>query len=73
LREIDQVLGILPDAEEGLDADVEALLRARLAARAAGDWAESDRIRDQLAAGGIVVEDTRDGQRWRRGLGPNHA
>ena len=39
------------------------------AARAARDWAGSDRLRDELAARGIAVEDTRDGQRWRRARG----
>ena len=42
------------------------LLDERIAARAARDWAASDRLRDELAARGISVEDTRDGQRWRR-------
>ena len=42
------------------------MLEARAAARAARDWAGSDRLRDELAARGIAVEDTRDGQRWRR-------
>jgi cysteinyl-tRNA synthetase len=32
----------------------------------ARDWAASDRLRDELLARGIAVEDTRDGQRWRR-------
>jgi len=66
LRDLDQVLAILPDPEPALDADVEVLLAAREAARAARDWAASDRLRDELAARGIGVEDTRDGQRWRR-------
>ena len=43
-----------------------SLLDERVAARAARDWAASDRLRDELAARGIAVEDTRDGQRWRR-------
>ena len=66
LRDLDQVLAILPEPEAGLDADAEQLLAAREAARAARDWAASDRLRDELAARGISVEDTRDGQRWRR-------
>ena len=66
LRDLDQVLAILPDAEPGLDPEVERLLADRVAARAARDWAASDRLRDELAARGIAVEDTRDGQRWRR-------
>ena len=60
--------GILPDAEpaEALDPAVASLLEARVAARAARDFAASDRLRDELAAIGVMVEDTRDGQRWRR-------
>jgi cysteinyl-tRNA synthetase len=73
LREIDQVLGVLPDAADQVEPDVEAMLEARAAARSARDWAESDRLRDALAARGIAVEDTRDGQRWRRAPEPNRA
>ncbi|MFN8632019.1 MAG: hypothetical protein U0838_17380 [Chloroflexota bacterium] len=60
------MLGLLPPAEDALDADLQAMLDARVAARAAKQWARSDRLRDELAAHGIAVEDTRDGQRWRR-------
>jgi cysteinyl-tRNA synthetase len=66
LRATDTVLGVLPDPADHLDADLRALLEDRVAARAARDWASSDRLRDELAARGIAVEDTRDGQRWRR-------
>ena len=66
LRDLDQVLAILPEPEPGLDGETQALLDARAAARAARDWAASDRLRDELAARGVAVEDTRDGQRWRR-------
>jgi cysteinyl-tRNA synthetase len=66
IRELDQVLAILPDEEIDLEPDVAALLMEREAARAARDWAASDRLRDELATRGVVVEDTRDGQRWRR-------
>ena len=38
----------------------------RVAARAAREWARSDELREDLAARGVLVEDTRDGQRWRR-------
>jgi len=49
------------------DADIEALLAARQAARAAKHFAESDRIRDQLAAAGILLEDKAGGAtQWRR-------
>jgi cysteinyl-tRNA synthetase len=67
LREIDRVLAILPEAaDDALAPEAAALLGAREAARAARDFAASDRLRDELAALGIAVEDTRDGQRWRR-------
>jgi cysteinyl-tRNA synthetase len=67
LRELDSVLAIGPAGSEGVvDPDVAALLKARVDARAARDWPASDRLRDQLEAKGIAVEDTRDGQRWRR-------
>ena len=66
LRDLDRVLDVLPDEDDGLDPEAMALLDARAAARAARDWPESDRLRDELAARGVAVEDTRDGQRWRR-------
>jgi cysteinyl-tRNA synthetase len=66
LRDLDSVLGVLPEAGEALEPDLTALIEARAAARRARDWAASDRIRDELADRGIAVEDTRDGQRWRR-------
>ena len=55
------------DQDGGIaEAEIDALVAARLAARAAKNWAESDRIRDQLKAQGVLVEDSKDGQRWRR-------
>jgi cysteinyl-tRNA synthetase len=67
LRDLDRVLGVLPEsAEETLEPELQAMLDERAAARAARDWATSDRLRDELADRGVAVEDTRDGQRWRR-------
>jgi cysteinyl-tRNA synthetase len=66
LRDLDQVLGVLPEEADALDPETAALLEARATARAARDWAASDRLRDELAERGVAVEDTRDGQRWRR-------
>ena len=66
LRDVDAVLGVLSDDASELGAEAEALLEAREAARSARDFAASDRLRDELAGLGITVEDTRDGQRWRR-------
>jgi cysteinyl-tRNA synthetase len=66
LRRLDVVLGILADENDELDDDLRQLIDERLAARARKDWAASDRLRDELIGRGIAVEDTRDGQRWRR-------
>jgi cysteinyl-tRNA synthetase len=66
LRRLDDVLAILPDEEDELDDELRQLLDERLAARARKDWVASDRLRDELMTRGIAVEDTRDGQRWRR-------
>jgi len=67
LLDFDRVLGLSLDApaepEAGeLPAGAAELLEARAAARAAKDWAESDRLRDELAAMGVEVRDTPQGQ-----------
>ena len=55
------------DAGDGpTDADIDALLRERADARKAKDFATSDKIRDDLAAQGIIIEDGPDGATWRR-------
>jgi cysteinyl-tRNA synthetase len=61
--------GGLGEAESGAGLstdDIEALIAQRLEARANKDWAESDRIRDELAEQGIVLEDGAGGTTWRR-------
>jgi cysteinyl-tRNA synthetase len=79
LRQLAGVLGLLGLAPEawfragaaagGLsDAGIETLIAARLAARKAKNWAESDRIRDELATAGVILEDKPGGvTTWRRG------
>ena len=78
LRQLGGVLGILqsdPDAylrgasERGglSDAEIDALIGQRRAARQAKQWAEADRIRDALSAAGVVLEDGAQGTIWRRG------
>ena len=67
----DDVLGVLPlvDRERGggpLEAESEELLSRRAEARARRDYALSDQIRRDLLARGIIVEDTAQGQRWKR-------
>jgi cysteinyl-tRNA synthetase len=66
LRRIDDVLGVMEGRAESLAPELGRLLDERAAARAARDWARSDALRVQLAEAGLVVEDTPDGQRWRR-------
>ena len=65
----DGVLGVLPRAAEVLPAEVEARIAARNAARRRRDFSEADRIRDELAARGIVLEDTPGGTRWKKASG----
>ena len=66
--ELMDVLGLLynRNAEKNLDDEIEALIQARNDARKAKNWAEADRIRDELKAQGIVLEDTPQGVKWHR-------
>ena len=77
LRELGGLLGLLAEAPEqylkggmadgGLaDHEIEALIAARIQARAERNWAEADRIRDELKAQGVVLEDGGQGTSWRR-------
>jgi len=62
-----RVLGFATGGEKLSDVEVAKLIEARQAARTARNFQESDRIRQQLADNGIIVEDTRDGSvRWKR-------
>ena len=61
------VLGIIVEKkEELLDADIEALIQERQAARKARNFARADEIRAELLEKGIVLEDTREGVKWKR-------
>jgi cysteinyl-tRNA synthetase len=58
--------GVPTDAAAIEPAEIERLLQARVAARKGRNWAESDRIRDELAARGVLLEDGPTGTTWRR-------
>ena len=65
--ELSDVLGIpFAEKKDELTSEQEALFNARKDARKAKNWAESDRIRDELKAQGILVEDTPQGMKWKR-------
>ena len=85
LRALGAVLGLLDaDAEAWLrgasavegagrgpdDGEIEAMIARRAAARARRDWGEADRLRDELAAVGVVLEDGARGTVWRRARPP---
>jgi cysteinyl-tRNA synthetase len=66
LARVDGVLALQPDAGAAIPEEVEELLAARAVARAAKEWKKSDELRDQIAALGWLVKDTKDGQRVTR-------
>lgn len=66
LMELSEVLGLLSKKEESIDDEIEALIEERQKARKEKNWALSDKIRDDLKAQGIVLEDTPSGVKWKR-------
>ena len=67
VHEFTDVLGLLYSRkEESLDEKVEQMIADRQAARAAKNWAEADRIRDELKAMGIELKDTKQGVQWKK-------
>ena len=72
LTSMDEVMGLLSVAHEGLEVDddfaseIESLIAERKAARADSDFARADAIRDELGERGIVLEDSAGGTRWKR-------
>ncbi len=65
--ELMNVLGLLYNRKTAsLDDEIEALIEARNEARKSKNWTEADRIRDELKAQGIVLEDTPQGVKWHR-------
>ncbi len=67
LEELCGILGLKTEArEEQLDSEIEALIAERQAARKNRDFAKADAIRDRLQEKGIILEDTREGVKWKR-------
>jgi cysteinyl-tRNA synthetase len=67
LKRFDSVLNIFGEADrELLDSEIQALIDERHEARRRRDFGRADEIRDELLQRGIVLEDTKDGVRWRR-------
>ena len=68
INRIDSVLNIFGEQQrEILDSEIQALLDQRQEARRRRDFARADEIRRELADRGIILEDTKDGVRWKRG------
>lgn len=67
MAKFDKVLGVIGEVkkEEKLPKEVEELIQKREEARKAKDWATADKIREELKAMGIIIEDMPDGVRWR--------
>lgn len=64
---LSDICGLIVDKkEEILDTEIEALIQERQDARKAKNFARADEIRDMLAAQGIILEDTREGVKWKR-------
>ena len=67
LNTLCDVLGIILEQEEELlDADIEALIQERTDAKKAKNFARADEIRDELKNRGIILEDTREGVKWKK-------
>lgn len=64
---LSDICGLIVDKEEDmLDSDIEQLIEERQAARKAKNFARADEIRDELMEKGIILEDTREGVKWKR-------
>ncbi|MDE6961879.1 MAG: cysteine--tRNA ligase, partial [Lachnospiraceae bacterium] len=67
LQDLCGILGIITEKQgELLDGEIERLIEERQAARKAKDFARADEIRNLLLKKGIVLEDTREGVKWKR-------
>ncbi len=68
LNALCDVLGLLTKSEEALPEDIQRMVDERAAARKNKDWKKSDELRDAIKAAGYTLEDTREGQKVRKGV-----
>ena len=67
IAELSGVLGLIVEKEEEMLAeDIEKMIQERQAARKARDFKKADAIRDELLRRGIILEDTREGVKWKK-------
>ena len=68
LKALADVLGLLQKTDDALPAEIQAMVDERAAARKNKDWKRSDELRDAIKAAGYILEDTREGQKVRKGV-----
>ena len=67
IQDLCDILGLITEKKaELLDADIENLIQERQNARKAKNFARADEIRNELLEKGIILEDTREGVKWKR-------
>ena len=67
IQDLCEILGLITEKKvELLDADIENLIQERQDARKAKNFARADEIRNELLEKGIILEDTREGVKWKR-------
>ena len=65
MSDFDKVLGVLEHEKKDIGKGVEKLIADREAARAAKDWKKADEIRDKINSMGIILEDSKNGVKWK--------
>ena len=65
MMEFDKILGILEEKEKKLSPELKKLIKEREKARKEKDYAKADKIREQLKKNGVILEDTKEGVRWK--------
>ena len=66
MHSFDKILGILEEKEEKLSPESKKLIDERETARREKNFNKADRIREELMHKGIILEDTKEGVRWKK-------